>query len=141
MSSDILILELKNEISEIERLSHAVEKCGQDHDLPSRVVFDMNLALEEIVTNVISYGFVDDGEHHIVVRLSLNQGVLTAAVEDDGRPFNPLGEPISGTDAPLEKGPTGGFGIHIVRKVMDEIEYRREDNRNILVMSKKTMDS
>ncbi len=141
MTDDMLILELKNEISEIERLSESVEKFGQDHNLPSRVLFDMTLVLEEIVTNVISYGFVGNGEHHIVVRLSLNQGVLTAAVEDDGRPFNPLEAPVSGTDAPLEKGPMGGFGIHIVRKAMDEIEYRRENNRNILVMSKKSVRS
>lgn len=141
MANDMLILELKNEISEIERMSQAVEEFGQDHNLPSQVLFDMNLALEEIVTNVISYGFVDDGEHHIVIRLSLHQGVLTAAVEDDGRPFNPLEAPISGTDAPLEKGPMGGFGIHLVRKAMDEIEYRRENNRNILVMSKKAVES
>lgn len=84
---------------------------------------------------------LDNGEHRIVVRLSLKQGVLTAAIEDDGRPFNPLEAPVSGTDAPLEKGPTGGFGIHLVRKVMDEIEYRRQDNRNILVMRKKAGES
>lgn len=141
MSSDMLILELKNDIAEIERLSHVVEKFGQDHSVPSSVVFDMNLALEEIVTNVISYGFVDNGEHRIVVRLSVKQGVLTAAVEDDGRPFNPLETPISSTNAPLEKGPMGGFGIHLVRKAMDEIEYRRQDNRNILVMRKKAVES
>jgi len=89
----------------------------QCHRLPSKVLFEMNLALEEIVANVISYGFEDKEEHRIRVGLSLEQGELRAEVEDDGIPFNPLEAPSPDTEGPLTERAVGGLGIHVVRNL------------------------
>ena len=86
---------------------------------------------------MIRYAHDDDGrEHPIVVRLSVREGVLTAHVEDDGRAFNPLEAPAPDIDAGIDERPIGGLGIHLVRSVMSSVEYRREDGRNILIMTK-----
>jgi serine/threonine-protein kinase RsbW len=128
---------LKNRLSEIARVAHVVETFGSRHALPARLVFEVNLALDEILTNVISYGYDDDAEHDIVVRLTMQPGELAVQVEDDGRPFNPLDVAAPSLDVPLQERPIGGLGVHLVRKVIDGVEYRRQDGKNIMVMTKR----
>src|SRR5262245_10174783 len=129
---------LVNQLSEVARLSRLVEAFGESEGLGPEAVFSMNLALDEVVTNVIRYAHDDDGRQRpIVVRLALEQDVLTAQVEDDGRAFNPLEAPAPDTRASIDERPIGGLGIHLVRSVMNSVEYRREDGRNVLIMKKK----
>jgi serine/threonine-protein kinase RsbW len=128
---------LKNQISEIERASQVLYEFGRLRDLPIRDLRAMNLALDEILTNIISYGYDDRHEHQITVRLSLTHGELTAEVEDDGRPFNPLTFPAADTEKPVAERPIGGLGIHMVRTLMDQLDYKRQQDRNFLVMRKK----
>jgi serine/threonine-protein kinase RsbW/sigma-B regulation protein RsbU (phosphoserine phosphatase) len=131
-----IFLELKNQLSELARVSQAFSEFQQHHQLPSEVAFDMHLALEEIIANVIAYGFEDDTEHHIRVSLFLEPGELRAEVEDDGKSFNPLEAPPPDTEQPLTERAVGGLGIHLVRHLMDEIVYRRRGGRNVLVLRK-----
>ncbi len=138
MSKKISV-ELKNNLSEIERLSQTVTEFGEANNLSSKVLYALNLALEEILTNVISYGYEDENEHQVIIRLSLRNEELIAEVEDDGRPFNPLDAPEPDTRKPLEDRQIGGLGIHLVRNLMDELEYSRHEAKNLLVMKKKTM--
>jgi anti-sigma regulatory factor (Ser/Thr protein kinase) len=128
---------LVNDRSEIERLSQLVEAFGEAKGLTADSVFSVNLALDEVITNVIRYGHDDGGQHPIVVRLAIDQDVLTAQVEDDGRAFNPLEAPVPDIGASIEERPIGGLGIHLVRSVMNSVEYRREDGRNVLTMKKR----
>jgi anti-sigma regulatory factor (Ser/Thr protein kinase) len=100
------------------------------------VILCVNLALDEIVTNVISYAYGDARQHEILVHLALERGELAVCVVDDGRPFNPVDAPPVDLDADMKDRPIGGLGIQIVRSVMDALDYRREDGRNILTMRK-----
>ena len=77
----------------LQRLARIVDDFGRRHQIEAQIVYNMKLALDEILTNVISYGYDDAGEHHITARFSLEQGKWTAEVEDGGRPFNPLDVP------------------------------------------------
>ena len=136
--TDVLAVTLVNQRSEIERLSGFVDAFGETNHLSPDLTFAMNLALDEVLTNIILHGFDDRLEHPISVRLSLEEDGLSAQIEDDGRPFNPLDAPPVNLDAVIEDRPIGGLGIHIVRSTMDVLEYRREHDRNILMMKKKT---
>lgn len=129
-------LVLKNDLSEIARLEEFVEEFAAAHRLPQGMVFQVNLALEELVTNVISYAYRDGGNHQITVRLNLDGGQLRADVVDDGIPFNPVDAPPPDLTIPLEQRPIGGLGIHLVRNLFDTLEYKREDDRNHLTMLK-----
>ncbi|HSC28479.1 MAG TPA: ATP-binding protein, partial [Vicinamibacterales bacterium] len=100
---------LVNQLSEVAKLSRLVEEFGEAEGLGPEAVFSMNLALDEIVTNVIRYAHEDDGRQHpIVVRLALEEDVLTAQVEDDGRAFNPLEVESPDTAAGIDERPIGG---------------------------------
>ena len=132
--SEAVTVELKNSLSEIARLAGIIDDFGQRHQIEPQSLYNMKLALDETLTNIISYAYADGGEHRIATRLSLEQGKWTVEVEDDGRPFNPLTASEPDTKQSLEKRPIGGLGIHLVRKLVDELEYRRQQDRNILVM-------
>ena len=130
-------LRLVNQLSEVAKLAGFIEAFGVAEGLDPEAVYSLNLALDEVVTNVIRYGHEDDGrEHPIVVRLALASGVLTAEVEDDGRAFNPLEAPTPNLESNIDDRPIGGLGIFLVRSVMTSVEYRREDGRNVLTMKK-----
>jgi len=132
--SEVIAVELKNQLSEIERLARIVDDFGRRHGIEAQIIYNMKLALDEILTNIISYAYDDAKEHIIVIRLSLDQEKWTVEVEDDGRLFNPLNAPEPDTKQLLGERPIGGLGIHLVRKLIDELEYRRQNDRNILVM-------
>ena len=133
----LISLTLVNQLSEVAKLSSFVEAFGVAEGLAPETVYSLNLALDEVVTNVIRHAHDDDGrEHPIVVRLALERDVVTAQVEDDGRAFNPLEAPAPNLGASLDERPIGGLGIFLVRSVMNSVEYRREDGRNVLTMKK-----
>ena len=127
---------LINDQSEVERLSRLVDAFGEAQGVPPEILLNVNLALDEVITNIIRYAHGDGRQHPIDVRLAIESGVLTAQVEDDGRPFNPLDVPVPDLNASLDERPIGGLGIHLVRTMMTSVEYRRENGRNVLIMKK-----
>jgi sigma-B regulation protein RsbU (phosphoserine phosphatase) len=131
-----LEIKLNNKLSELERFNQTLTEFGQQHGLGPKVMHDLNLVLEEILTNIISYGYTDNREHEIRVNLSAQPGEVTAEVQDDGQPFNPLEAAEPNTTKPLEERTIGGLGIHLVRKLMDGVEYQRQEGKNLLVMKK-----
>lgn len=130
-------IELKNSLSELERLSLALEEFGDSHHLPLKTIMDVNLALDEIFTNIVSYGFEDHDEHLINIHLLIEGKELNIRVEDDGLPFNPLEVPEPDLNVPLEERKTGGLGIHLARKMVDELKYERQQGKNVLLLKKK----
>ncbi|MDX2512844.1 MAG: ATP-binding protein [Desulfobacterales bacterium] len=128
---------LKNDLIEIERLAGLVRDFGRENRLSEDLVWEIRLVLEEIVTNIISYGYEDRADHAIDVNMVNSEQEITLKVRDDARPFNPLEQPVPDLEIPLEDRGIGGMGIHIVREIMDEIDYKREDNGNLLVMTRR----
>lgn len=135
--TDQLELSLLNQQSEVARAQESLEQFAAKHELPKRVLHEVQLALEEHLTNIVRYAFADTRQHHIHVRIMLRSGELRIEVEDDGQPFNPLKHPTPDLSLPLDQRPIGGLGIHMIRKSLDALEYRREYDRNILVMLKR----
>lgn len=133
-----LSMTCRNQVSEIARAAQAVEHFGAANGLPADVVFKVNLALDEVVTNVISHGYQDQNDHQIDITLTLDGGEVVVRVEDDGRAYNPLDAPRPDLEADIDARPIGGLGVHIVRTLMDGLEYRREGGRNVLIMRKRT---
>ena len=124
-----------------ERLNQLVSDFAESHGLPSELVFRLTLVLEEIITNVISYGYEDEMEHEISVRLSWEDPDMKIEVEDDGRPFNPLEAPPPDMVKPLAEKPVAGLGIHLVREMTDKLEYRRENDKNLLVLKTRVRET
>jgi anti-sigma regulatory factor (Ser/Thr protein kinase) len=129
---------LRNDLQETRQVGPWVESFVRQAKLPRPVQDALDLSLVEWITNIISYAYEDAGEHWITVRFLAGDDQARAVVEDDGREFNPLTRPPVDTTAPLETRAIGGLGIHMIRQLMDAVEYRRENGRNALTMTKRT---
>ncbi len=128
--------ELKSKLSELQTLCRHLEDCGDVMELPQKCLLEINLGLDELFTNIISYGFGDESEHQIKFSLAKDRETLVVQVEDDGIPFNPLdaADPVESQD--LDSINIGGLGIHLVKKVMDDIDYQRVEGKNKLILKK-----
>ncbi len=136
MISHKYTFELKNGLSELEPLCQHLKKFGQVSGLSEACITDINICLDELFTNIVSYGFVDDLEHIIRFTIILDNNVLTLIIEDEGIPFNPLEKKDPEIPADLIDVRIGGLGIHIVRKLMDDISYQRQRGKNEFTMKK-----
>jgi len=105
--------------------------------VPSRTLYSVNLALDELVTNVILYGYEEGSEKEIAVKLETTKDGLVASVADEAKPFNPLNVAAPDLKAPLEERQLGGLGIHLVRSLMDHVSYKREKGKNVLTIRKR----
>jgi serine/threonine-protein kinase RsbW len=132
---------LRNNLSEIEKLRRELDNFGHACGLSAKTLSELNLVLEEVVTNIISYAYEDAREHEIVMRANLSDGELNLEVEDDGRAFNPLQIPSPDLDTPLEQRRVGGLGLHLVREFTSTVEYDRKGRKNRLVIRKKITGS
>ena len=126
-----------NDLAEIARLGEAVEEFGESCGLTASETYKVNLVLDELLTNLISYAYPDQQKHLIRLRLSLSEDRLTALLIDDAGPFDPLHPARPAVlDGPLEDRPIGGLGLHFVRTLMDEVSYERVGDRNQLTLVK-----
>jgi anti-sigma regulatory factor (Ser/Thr protein kinase) len=130
-------LRLEPLLSEIPRLIEWVEARCAAAGVVGDVAMKLALVLEEAVANVIHHGLPGSPPpHRIAVRLEIGADTVAAEIIDNGRPFDPTGAPSPDLSLPLEERQPGGLGIHLMRELMDGIDYRRCGNRNILRLYK-----
>ena len=134
--SATLSLNIERSHDELGRITDAVDDLGHRENWSNDLLFRVHLVLEELVLNVIDYGF-DDGkdDHELEVVLASEDDKLTIEITDDGIPFDPLQDAKKpDVNAPLEDRPIGGLGVHLVRTMMNEVSYQREDGKNHLTL-------
>ncbi len=118
----------------LERISSRVEEMGEEDNWPPRLIYLVNLTLEEFGINALTHGrYHGLDELEITIRSETHS--LIIEMSDNGAPFDPLNDaPVPDPNAPLETRPIGGLGIYLIRKMVDDIHYRREDGRNRLTL-------
>lgn len=130
-----LTLTLANRIDAMERGMDEAEAFLETHEASPKLAFAVRLAMEELISNIIKYAYDDEADHTIEVRLELtNPATLTLI--DDGRAFDPLADaPAPVLDGPVEDRPIGGLGLHMLRSMGHQLAYRRQDEKNILLVT------
>ncbi len=132
-----LKLSLRNDHAEMDRLLRSFETFAEENALPPGARSTFHMALDEMVSNTIKYGYDDDGEHQIDVLLSVRDGSIVAEIIDDGHEFDPLSRDEPDTSLGIDERSIGGLGVHLVKEMTDEQVYSRRDGRNHLVLKKK----
>jgi len=130
-------LSIENKIENLNKLAEFVENFGEENKLSPKNIFELNLILDELITNIISYAYKDDANHIIELEINLENDELKIQLIDDGKEFNPLEKEDVKLDEDLDERKIGGLGIHIVKEKSDQIDYKRESNKNILLLKKK----
>lgn len=126
-----MILALRNRFEDLQVALRQIETfCGRQQ-LAHEEIFSARLAVEEIITNTLKYGYDDDAEHEVVVALQMRENNLHIRIEDDARAFDPLQAP------PSERGSlAGGNGLKLVRAFFEESRYQRVDGKNVFIAQK-----
>ena len=115
-------------------MTAAIENLGRQDNWPDELVFRVNLALEELGLNIMDYG-LENAQQEIEITLTSDGDSLVIEIMDEGRPFDPLTDaPTPDLDGPVESRRVGGLGIHLVRTMMDDMQYRREQGKNRLTL-------
>src|SRR5262249_25164455 len=127
----------RTDLSELAALAAFVERFAAAESLPAEVAFQLNLVLEELVTNTVSHGQAAGAGGSIRVRLERNGDVIEADLVDHGLAFDPRTLPEPALDRPLAERPIGGLGVYLVRQFVDELDYRREEGSNHLRLRKR----
>ena len=119
-------------------IAAAVEDLGNQEGWGESLTFKVNLVLDELASNIISYGG-EEGRRNpdIEIEIASREGELVIEISDDGRPFNPLSDapPAPVIERDLEIAPVGGLGLHLVKNMVDSMSYRHEDGRNRITMT------
>jgi anti-sigma regulatory factor (Ser/Thr protein kinase) len=129
-------LRIANAIGELPRVVAFVEEFGHAKGLPARAVNDLNLCLDEMLTNTISYGYESSAPRVISVSLSAAGGYLQAEIEDDAKPFDPRRSAPPELPRDLASRKIGGLGLHFVNSLMDVVDYRWSDGYNQTTLKK-----
>lgn len=135
-NSPLLHLCLPAEPSSLARVAAAVEALSEALAWPPELRFHVDLVLEELVQNSVSYGFPDGRPGHVEVLIQRQDSTVLIVVEDDGDAFDPFQRAAPDLDLPLEERAIGGLGIHFTRTLMDDYRYRRVNGRNRIELRK-----
>lgn len=131
-----LTLRLPNTFDALTSAADDTTRFLEENSASPDAVFAANLAIEELVTNIVKYGYDDTDTHEILVRLVIADGALTIEISDDGHEFDPFSQPEPDTSLPAEERPIGGLGIHFVRNMLDACSYCRDGVRNVVTLKK-----
>ena len=125
---------LSPRLSAVRSLSRMVEEFGDANRLPHPKIYMINLALDELITNSVTYGFDGVADPKIEVTVRIDGDTLVLTTLDNGRRFDPTASESPDLDAPVEERPIGGLGLHIVKTFADRVVYKFEDGRNRLTL-------
>ena len=129
-------LTLSNDLQELERLEPFLEVFFNKNCLDPTLLSSVDLALEEALANVIMYAYPEGKQGEMTLAAEVKDNVIYMEISDMGIPFNPLLQKEADFDVPIKERQIGGLGIHLIKEIMDEVDYVREEGRNILKMQK-----
>jgi len=134
--SNSVSISIKNQIDQMPSVIETFEAFGEKNELSFGVIQKFNIALDELLNNIISYGFKDNLEHRIDVDMELRNERLIITLKDDGVPFNPFRNDPPDTMLSIDERNIRGLGIHIVKNLVDEYDYKRNTDLNIITLIK-----
>ena len=128
---------LPNDIEKVPVLAEFVDEVCEIVGFDMSTTMGINLALEEAVVNVMSYAYQPGTTGNVNIEAIANETRLKFIISDWGTPFDPTAEKEVDTTLSAEERPIGGLGIHLVRQIMDSINYERIDGMNVLTLRRK----
>lgn len=127
---------IRNQVKELTAIADKIKQLAQEWNLSEELSMNIDLVIEEALSNIIFYAFPDNDPHEIKVSLTIMDHMLSIKITDNGIPFNPLTQQQPDITLPAEERPIGGLGIFLISQIMDKMHYSRHKNQNILKLNK-----
>lgn len=141
MDDEALELSLVNDLHELVRVAERIDEFCAERNLGPQLAYAVNLSVDEILTNTISYGYDDEDSHRIELIVRTEAGALVVKIVDDSNAFDLSEAPESDVESSIEERMPGGLGLFLVHQMMDRVEYRRAGGRNVVTLTKNTADA
>jgi anti-sigma regulatory factor (Ser/Thr protein kinase) len=125
----------------VEEVNAAFAGFAEAHAMPAAVRRSVNVALDELLANVVSHGQTGRDPCSVTVEGQLDDERVTVILTDDGAPFDPFGQDAPDTTLSVEERPIGGLGIHMVQQLMDQVSYQRREGHNVVVLVKQLVNA
>ena len=129
-------LKLKNQIGELEKVNKFIEEIGDGLGLGMELRMNLNLVMEEMVSNVIFYAYPKGVEAEIELVAECDGKELSFVLSDSGKEFDPTLKEDLNLDINPSEREIGGMGIYIVKNIMNKVSYKRLEGKNLLTMKK-----
>jgi anti-sigma regulatory factor (Ser/Thr protein kinase) len=136
LDDNVLEIALANELREIVAAAAKIDAFCEEQELAPEIGYAVNLSIDEILTNTISYGYDDDEPHRIEIIVRREADSLVVVIVDDSAPFDLSATPEADVEATLEDREVGGLGLFLVHQMMDKVEYERVDGCNVVTLTK-----
>lgn len=137
LPKSLLHLELAAEQASVALLADRIAALAEEQGWEASLGFQVDLVLEELVQNIVSYGYPEGNPGQLLVSITEQAGALLIRIEDDGIPFDPFALPEPDTEAAIEERRIGGLGVHFSRELTDHHSYRRHNNHNCVELVKR----
>lgn len=128
---------LPNDVQATTELGMFVDEVCENVGFDMSTTFKLNLAIEEAVVNVMSYAYPAGTKGDVDIDAEADDEQLKFVISDSGTPFDPTQKAEVDTTLSAEERSIGGLGIHLIRQIMDTINYERVDGKNVLTLRKK----
>ncbi len=130
--------EIENQLAEISRIAVLLDAFAVYWRWSEKFKHEVNLAVEEVVANIIMYAYPDEKEHRIKLHFEQYDSYLRITIKDDGKHYDWLkNNKEVDVQASIDEREIGGLGIHLLKNIMDEVNYLREENMNVVTLIKK----
>ena len=130
-------IRLRNTLVEIGAARDALDSLGSEFDMPMKPLVQLQIALDEVLSNVVKYSWQDDAQHEFLVRITVHSAGVDLDIFDDGQAFDPLAAPSPSPLQPGQRPLPGGLGIHLAKKLLDDVKYERIGGCNHITLCKR----
>ena len=127
---------ITNQRDQIDTVRKFFDEYSKENKLTEKTVHDIQMALDELLTNIVNYGYEDTDEHQIDIHFGVNDDAVKVEIVDDSKPYNILEKDNPDISLSMEDKPIGGLGIFLIKKLMSNVDYYTEEGKNHLVMIK-----
>jgi len=129
-------VQITNQRDQVDTVRKFFDDYSKENKLTEKTVHDIQMALDELLTNIVNYGYEDSDEHKIDVRFGINDDAVRVEIIDDSKPYNILEQENPDISLSVEDKPIGGLGIFLIKKLMSNVDYYTKEGKNHLVMTK-----
>jgi serine/threonine-protein kinase RsbW len=112
------------------------EHCIDIPDMTDEILYDIQLAVDEACTNIISHGYAGLDPGSIIMDLEIEPDKIVVTLTDFGRSFEPSSAPVPDVNAPLEERELGGYGLFLIQQSMDDMNYQVTEDGNKMILTK-----